>query len=143
VPGASIGTLTFDLGSGTLDLSAMQPGDLEFELGTPDASDQVVLTSGTLDIGSLGLDDFTFLPETGFGVGDYVLFDSATEILGSIDAAHAEGSVGGLQATLWIDGAANDVVLSTVPEPSALLLAALGTLGLACRRRYSGRRRAR
>lgn len=135
VPGASIGTLTFDLGSGTLDLSAMQPGDLEFELGTPGASDQVLLTSGTLDIGTLGLDDFTFLPEAGFGVGNYVLFDAATTILGSIDAGNAQGSVDGVQATLWIDAVNNDVVLSAVPEPSAVLLAGLGLVGLLVGRR--------
>jgi autotransporter-associated beta strand protein len=136
-PGGSIGTLTFDLGAGTLDLSQIGLGALEFELGAVDDSDMVVLTSGTLDIDTLNFDEFSFLPQAGFGLGIYTPFDADSPIDGYINEAN--GRIGGIPASIWIDTAGHDVLLGVVPEPSTLALAALGLFGLA----FYGRRRKR
>jgi autotransporter-associated beta strand protein len=127
-PGASAGVLTLGLGSGTLDLSSIGSGALVFELGATDASDKVVLTSGILDIGTLDFTEFDFQTLPGSGLGTYTLFDAATAISGTIGVAN--GTVAGYHAVLWIDAANNDVLLSVVPEPSAIALLGLGLLGL-------------
>jgi fibronectin-binding autotransporter adhesin len=139
-PGASAGTLTFALGSGVLDLSSAGTGDLVFELGPTDASDKVVLTTGTLDIGTGTLDfaDFDFQLLSGFGLGTYTLFDTNAPIAGSLGTDF--GSVGGHAAYLRFDGVGYDLLLDVVPEPSTLALAAFGLLGLSLVGRR-GRRR--
>ncbi len=134
-PGTSVGTLTF---GSNLDLSSVNtPGTLLFELGTPAASDRVVLTLGTLNLGfgTLGFDDFAFTTVGGFGGGTYTLFDTASSIVGSLDLLNTSGFVGGLPATLAFADGGTDLVLNVVPEPSALALLSLGTLGLLRRRR--------
>ena len=142
-PGESVGTLTF---GGNLDLSAaISPtasGALRFELDTPAASDEALLTVGLLSIGSgsLEFDDFLFSALGGFGPGDYTLFDTSALLSGSL-GANVSGTIGGFAAELQVGDVGRDVVLhvAAVPEPgsAALLLAALATLG----GRRPGRRR--
>ncbi len=112
-PGASAGTLTFDLGTGSLDLSAVASGGLKFELGAPaapGASDVVVLNTGTLNIGVLDFSDFQFADAGGVGVGSYTLFDASSDIVGSIGIAG--GSIGVFAAKLIVDEASDDVLLT-------------------------------
>ena len=130
-PGNSAGTLTFALGTGTLDLTNAATsgfGSFEFELGT--TSDLIRLTSGGLNIGTgvLEFDDFLFTLLGGFDNGDYLLFDSTVGIVGSL-GANVTGSLGGgYTGTLEIVDGTNDLSLHVVPEPgSAMLL--LGGLG--------------
>jgi fibronectin-binding autotransporter adhesin len=133
-PGTSVGTLTF---GGNLDLSSVNtPGTLLFELGTPAASDRVVLTLGTLNLGSgtLGLDDFAFTNVGSFGAGTYTLFDTAASIAGSLDLLNTSGFVLGLPATLAFAAGGTDLVLNVVPEPSSLAMLTLGALAFVRRR---------
>lgn len=128
-PGSSPGTLTVDLGAGTFSLGANT--DLQFELGT--ASDLVDLTTGILDIGTgtLGFDDFSFTAGAGFGVGEYILFQTTESILGSF--AGTTGTVGGLSSELLFNG--NNLVLNVVPEPGTALLLLGGLSVLLVRRK--------
>ena len=126
-PGTSPGTLTF---ADDLDISAAE--DLIFELGT--SSDQVVLSSGTLTIGSgvIGFSDFTFSDAGGLAEQAYVLFDTDS-LSGTLDAGDLTGSVGSYSGRLSIEG--TDVVLTLVPEPATMALLSLGGLALLRRRR--------
>jgi autotransporter-associated beta strand protein len=124
-PGESIGTLHMNLGTGALDISAVGPGSLIFELGA--TGDQVQLAgSSVLNIGTLDFADFNFTSQSGFGPGTYTLFDTSTSILGSIGIAG--GTIDGLAATLSFANGDQDLVLQVVPEPSAFVLAAIGML---------------
>lgn len=130
-PGNSPGLLTLSLGTGVLDVSAAGPGSLVFDLGdaVPANSDRVVLSSGTLNIGTLDFAAFSFVPQPGFAPGDFTLFQGTSPIIGTL--GNATGTVNGLGATLKVVG--NDLVLS-VPEPSAVGLVALAGTGLLARR---------
>jgi len=131
------GTLTFN---GDLDLSGAAGSffpSFSFELGA--ASDKVLLSSGTLNIGAGTLDfsDFSFLNQSGFGPGTYLLFDTSTPITGSLGSG-LTGTVAGLNASLNLADNGHDLVLAVVPEPgtAALLLGGLA-IWPALRRRTS------
>jgi autotransporter-associated beta strand protein len=112
-PGASAGTLTFSLGTGTLNLSAVTTGGLKFELGapaTPSTSDHVVVTSGMLNVGTLDFSDFTFTNAGGLGVGTYKLFDAQSAITGAIGST--SGTIAGFAATISLDNTNFDVLLN-------------------------------
>ena len=68
-PGSSAGTLTLDAAGG-LDISAAaaDTGAFSFELAAPGASDQLVLNTGTLNIGAglLEFSDFVFTDIGGY-----------------------------------------------------------------------------
>ena len=139
-PGNSAGTLTFNLGaSGSLDISGINPGSLEFELGS--TSDKILLSSGSLNIGTgvLEFDDFLFSALTGFENGDYLLFDSSTPIVGTL-GANVTGIIGDITitGTLQFADGGNDLILHVVPEPTSATLL-LGGLALL----FGGRRRAK
>jgi MYXO-CTERM domain-containing protein len=85
----------------------------------------------------LDFDAFNFLPQSGYGLGIYTLFNAASPISGSLGVA--DGLINGTTAFLWIDTVNHDILLGVVPEPSTFSLAALGLLGLAS----FGRRRKR
>jgi autotransporter-associated beta strand protein len=111
-PGVAAGTLTFDLGAGELDLSAVTTGGLNFQLGPPslpNASDRIVLNSGTLNIGTLDFSDFTFFNLFGAGVGTYLLIDAQSSIVGSLGSA--SGMYAGFPATIRLDTTNYDVLL--------------------------------
>jgi fibronectin-binding autotransporter adhesin len=120
-PGASAGTLTMSLGTGSLNLSGVAAGGLKFELGTPEVagvddnldSDHVLLTSGTLNIGTLNFSEFTFSNAGGLAAGTYTLFDASSPITGAIGTA--SGSFSGFTGTLSINGANNDILLTVTP----------------------------
>ena len=142
---SSPGTLTLSLGTGLLDVSATAGGTgwLLYALGT--TSDEIQLTSGTLNIGTNGLqlNDFAFTNSGGFGQGTYVLFAANTPITGTL-GANTSGTVLGLGATLQFADGGTELVLNVVPEPGALpaLFGGLATLlGLKRmrRRRPAGR----
>jgi len=145
VPGASVESLTFSLGTGVLNTSGAvggaNTGAFVFELGsnaTPGATyDQVVLTTGVLNIGTLSLEDadFNFTELAGFGSGVYTLFDTNNPISGSFGADVTVAFSGGRTGTLSFANGTNDIILTVIPEPStwALLAAGLGILLLLCR----------
>lgn len=113
------GTLTLALGTGHLDVSAAVGGIgwLHFDLGV--SSDQITLTSGTLNIGTgLQLSDFDFEDASGFGPGTYVLFDTNNAITGVL-GTNVSGTVLGFQTTLEFGDGGNDLVLNVVPEPAS------------------------
>jgi fibronectin-binding autotransporter adhesin len=123
--GNSVGTLTQDGGTLVFDSST----DFIFELGT--LSDQInLINSATLSLGlnTLGLADFAFSDSGGFGEGVYTLITGASSFVGALDSSNVSGDVLGYHSTLSMSG--NNLVLTVVPEPSALLLGALGVLGL-------------
>ncbi len=134
-----VGTLTLALGTGVLDASAAAGGTgwLKFQLGV--TSDEIVLTNGTLNLGTgLDLDDFTFTKATGFGPGTYVLFATPDAIAATL-GTNVSGTVLGFGATLEFADGGNQLVLNVVPEPGTLttVVGGLGMLvGLQrCRRR--------
>jgi fibronectin-binding autotransporter adhesin len=114
--GATTGTLTLNLGSGTLDLSQTNAGGLRYTLGLTNASDKIALT-GTLNIGS-GVLNFASLqisPNSVFNASqtNYILI-SATNITGFLDTntANLTGPLipGLTTGTLAISG--NNLVLN-------------------------------
>lgn len=143
---SSVGTLTMNLGSGSLDLGAALAGDsgsLFFRLGT--AGDKIVLGADTtLNIGAdvLNFGDFEFSTEAGFGEGVYTLFETSTSIAGTLVSGQLTGSIGGMDAALSLSGDGQSVLLTVtaIPEPAnaSLLLGGLfGAWFLAGRRRRS------
>ncbi len=142
-PGASegaVGTLTLSLGVKGLNISdAVTPtntGALLFDLVSPANSDKVVLTAGVLNIGSgLEFDDFVYgLPNITLEDGEYTLFDTNALITGSL-GTNLGGTIGGKTATLSFGDGGQDIILTVVPEPSALAGLGLAWLGFAARRR--------
>jgi len=139
-PGNSAGTLTFDTGSSSLDIGPAVASTavpvLQFELGTPAASDAVVLTGGTFAIGNgvLGWDDFGFSLLPGFGEGVYTLFASPGSINGS-PGSNLSGPLGSLTGTLSLADGGSDLVLTVVPEPGVAGLTLLALLPLLHSRR--------
>lgn len=137
-PGAAvtnaIGKLTLDLGlTGLLDVSVASLGGtgyLRFELGA--TADQIALTTGALNIGNgtFGLNDFQLTARTGLAEGTYVLFDTASAILGTLDTSNLTGTLGAFNTTLGFSADGQDLVLTVaVPEPSTAL-SLFGGLGL-------------
>lgn len=137
---ATAGKTTFQLDGGKLDLTlataSANTGWLHFDLGSDATAgtdfDQISLLGGSLDIGSdLNFSDFDLTTLSGFGAGDYMLFQTPGAISGSFGTAM--GTINGLDATLSIFG--NNLMLTVVPEPSSLaLLGGAFLFALACRR---------
>jgi|GEM_PF-3177740 len=139
----SVGTLTVSAATGGLKLSGAVTtsgsGALLFDLATPGTSDQVVLTAGSLNIGTnvLEFNDFTFTSLGGIANGStYVLFDGISPITGTLGAV-TTGTVGGFPVQLQFADNGNDLVLTTVPEPGTalMLLGGLAMMGARRRRR--------
>jgi autotransporter-associated beta strand protein len=140
-PGDGAGTLTLVLGTGSLDLSATAglTGYLRFELGP--TADRVLLSSGNLNIGTggLDLDDFTFTDVGGLAEGTYVLFDTNSDIVGTL-GSHLQDNLLGFGVALQFANGANgrdDLVLVVLPEPNSVMALLVGLGVLATRRRKS------
>ena len=134
------GTLTLDVGAGQVDASAAggSTGWLTFELGA--ASDRIVLTNGTLNLGTgFDLDDFTFTDAGGFGAGSYTLFESNSLIVATL-GANVSGTVLGLEASLEFADGGTDLVLNVVPEPGAPVALVGGFVTLLGLQRFRRRR---
>ncbi|MBN8709427.1 MAG: hypothetical protein BGO12_06830 [Verrucomicrobia bacterium 61-8] len=137
--GASVESLAFALGTGSLDttgaIGGANTGAFVFELGsniTPGSTfDQIVLTSGSLDIGTglLEATDFSFTTLSGFGAGVYVLFDTASTISGTLGANTSVDLGNGYTGTLSLSDSNTNLILTVVPEPqtAALVCLAMGT----------------
>ena len=136
----SASNLTFALGLGVFDISAMATNSkLLFTLGTN--SDKLTLTTGTLSIGTLNSGEFAFTLGTGFGAGTYTLFHTAATITAtSLDIATfaLDDSYNG---NLQYGNSNQDIQLlvTAVPEPAtwALLAFSLTTVMVLRRRRNS------
>ena len=119
-PGAPTGTLSF---IGTLDLSPMAGGSgkLNYDLGTPAASDKITV-NGAANIGNgvLGFNDFVFTNVGGMQAGTYVLMTTTAGITGTLDPASRTGTVGGFTGVLQINGNniewATDADLDGMPD---------------------------
>jgi hypothetical protein len=130
---AGVGKLSMTFTTGTLSL--LSGSKFVFDLATTapgTGSDLINVTAGALTLGGQKFSDFSFNTLAGFDVGTYTLFQTATPILGLLDAnpANLTGTVGssGLTGTLAISG--NNLVLTVIPEPGALstLLGGFGVL---------------
>ncbi|MDR1281174.1 MAG: PEP-CTERM sorting domain-containing protein [Opitutaceae bacterium] len=136
---SATGTLTMNLGAGSLDLGAALTGDsasLLFRLGATDASDKIALGSGSsLNIGSGVLDfgDFVFTTGEGFGAGTYILISTTTTIVGTLADGQLSGAIGGFEAKLAL-AADNKALLLTVvtavPEPATTAILLGGLCGI-------------
>jgi hypothetical protein len=84
----------------------------------------------------LGFADFTFTAGVGFGNGVYTLIDNAGSIANLLDSSGLSGTIDGRTATLSTSTlSGNDLILTVVPEPRAVMLGGLGLLALLRRRR--------
>ena len=122
-PGDGIGVLHLS-GSLTLESGAR----LDYDLGSSGAGNEVSMPGEILVLGGQQFSDFAFAHASGFGPGTYTLIN-AGQIEGSLGSG-TSGVIGGLPATLAISGQGHDLVLNVVPEPSTLLLLAVGALGV-------------
>jgi len=133
-PGNSVGALTIT-GNLTLQSGVL----LNFELGPTNASDRVIVNNA-LNFSGMETNWFVLTTVSGFGAGEYTLFDAAagTMSLGSgINFTNIGGS--GLDGYLWLDDVNKDVKLTVVPEPSAGTLVGVGLLALLALRRWRQR----
>jgi autotransporter-associated beta strand protein len=137
-PGTSPGTLTvnntFTIGSGSvINVDLSTPGDT--------ADDQLTVVGDLAFLGGTNTLNVTKIGGATLTPGDYLLAD-ATSLSGlpPLTTINAPLSLGDV-ATIFVDFAASDVYLRVegIPEPGALVLAALGLSSLFAAR---GRRRA-
>ncbi|MFA7345655.1 MAG: autotransporter-associated beta strand repeat-containing protein [Terrimicrobiaceae bacterium] len=153
VPGASIGTLTLNLGSTTGTVNLTGGGDFKFELGTvgvtigaSGTSDLLVLTGASASDVAFGGGNNIDLLGTATAEGYYKLFDTSLDattwtgltlggattggnlIAGGLSASNYGGGFSG--ELILADGTAGtslgDIYLHVVPEPSTVLLSGLG-----------------
>lgn len=159
-PGASIGTLTFDLSASTGSLLMGTGSGFNFELGTGSSSIESIGlgTSDLIQIIGGGPADFAFSNNVidfsfGGGNGYYKLFDtdgdSASLWLGlvydpvsglltsGLAAANLAPGLSGqfLIGTTGNGGDSGDIYLQVIPEPGAAFLGSIGMLFLLRRRR--------
>lgn len=108
-PGASVGTLTV---AGNLEIEdlANGAGTLDYELNTIAASDKITVGGALLiNTDKLGLSDFAFTDLGGLENGTYVLISGATSLIGTLNAADLNGTLGLATIDLQITG--NDIEL--------------------------------
>jgi autotransporter-associated beta strand protein len=127
----AVGTLSVITAGAEMNISGAAQNSLMFDLADVNSSDRIVLTGGALNIGTglLNFDDFAFnvlgpiLPDT-----DYVLFDGAVPIVGTLGAS-LSGPIGSQIGTITFGDNGNDIILH-IPEPgsAALLLGGLAVL---------------
>jgi autotransporter-associated beta strand protein len=124
-------SLTFALGTGSLDLAGAVGGDntgaLVFRLGGTSSSDSILLQSGLLKVGDGALDfnDFAFSTTEGFGEGVYTLITSAQSVVGSLGSQLSGqlGAGGAYVGTLGLVGGnlTLTVTATAIPEASSMV----------------------
>jgi autotransporter-associated beta strand protein len=146
-PGASAGTLTLALGTGTNDISGAvggaNVGKMKFELVAPGTSDQVAINSGYLQIGSgaLNFDDFTFTGLSGFDPNveqTFTLFSTPNAIQGTLGSSTTGTVTYGVttrNAYIALADSNTDLTLTVIPEPATLGTVGLGALAMMLLRR--------
>jgi autotransporter-associated beta strand protein len=127
-PGDAPGALNL---SGSLSL--LHGAVMDYELGTPSDSDEVLMPGGLLALNNQQFSDFDFTPLPGFGPGEYDLIDFGSSS-GSLGAIRS-GTLGGLPASIAIQ--ADELVLTVVPEPGTLALVLVATAVVWCWRQWS------
>jgi len=157
-PGASIGTLTMNLGSTSGTIAMALGAEFKFELGAPGASIDAYGSSDQIRLTGAAASDFSFngnvidFRGTGTTNGFYKLFDTDFAIsttwtgltvdgTGLITAGLSATNIGaGLTGELIMGGGstyggdAGDIYL-LIPESSSALLGSIGALCLLRRRR--------
>ncbi len=127
--------LRFNLGGGALALA----DTLQIGMSIGAGSAHIQLIDGLLDIGNgvLDLHRFTF-EFLGAPAGDYLLFEGASGLLGSL-GEDTSGVIDGYNVELRQVG--NNLVLTTaaIPEPSTVVLLVAGAFGWLVARRRGGR----
>ena len=91
---------------------------LDYELGSPADSDEVLMPTGLLALNNQQFTDFNFTPLSGFGPGEYTLIDAGS-ISGSLGSG-TSGTIDDYQANIAVQG--DSLVLNVVPEPGTLAL---------------------
>jgi fibronectin-binding autotransporter adhesin len=120
-PGSSAGTLTV----GNLDVSAMAAGStgkLKFELNSLAGTNDQIVATGTLTIGTdvLGFSDFVFTNLGGLEAGTYPLITGATTLSGTLSTG-TNGTIGSFNAYLQLNGNNLELVVSpAAPTPTLL-----------------------
>lgn len=150
--GETAGTLEIDLGATTLNISNLVSGStvgrLEFDLAGVNSSDKILLSSllptSHLNIGTglMNFNDFTFNLLGGFTGGEYILFQTGTEITGTLGSSLTGLIDGSIEASIGFSLDKHNIVLSVavIPEPGTSMLALLGMGLLAATFRYKTRR---
>jgi fibronectin-binding autotransporter adhesin len=118
-PGSPLGALS--IGGGLILASG---AGMDYDLDTPSTSAFVLAHS--VSLGGQQLSDFNITPTGNFGPGSYDLIEAGS-FSGSL-GSNNQAIIDGFPATLSVQN--NDLVLTVVPEPSALAILAAGAMGL-------------
>ncbi len=119
------GTLNLALGTGSCVIStavaAAGSGAMVFDVDTLSTSDRIVMSSGTLAIGSglLELDDFTFTFGSGLDVGVYPLIQTSNAINGTL-GANISTKRGLNTLRLILTDGGTDVALEVIPPAGSV-----------------------
>ncbi len=108
------------------NLTLMSSAVLDYELGSPADSDEVLMPTGLLALNNQQFTDFNFTPLSGFAPGEYTLIDAGS-ISGSLGSG-TSGTIDDYQASIAVQG--DNLVLNVVPEPGTLALLASSALSL-------------
>lgn len=119
----TIEDLDLSLLTGVLDLTAIEPGDLLFDIGL--TGDRINVLTGILSINTLEFTDFTFTEQAGLFATTYTLFTS-TNLAGGLGGVTA-GTIGfSWNGLLQLNGNNIELVVTAIPEPGTVMPALAG-----------------